>query len=93
MIDREKIERIAKLARVHLNTNEVADYSVELSKIIEAFDQLSLINTEGIEPLITPSDIEYILREDKVDQQYSVDQMTTSSQDKIGNLFKVPPVV
>ena len=91
--NKDVIQKIANLARLQLTPEQANEFSEQLSKIILHFDEISSINTEGVEPLITPSEIEYTLREDSVKQNFHAEEMVANAPDKQGNLFKVPPVV
>lgn len=91
--NKDVIQKIAHLARLHLTPEQASEYSEQLSKIIHHFDEISAIDTQGVEPLITPSEIEYTLREDVVHQNFHAEDMVANAPDKQGNLFKVPPVV
>lgn len=91
--NKDVIQKIANLARLQLTPEQANEFSEQLSKIIHHFDEISSINTEGVEPLITPSEIEYTLREDSVKQNFHAEEMVANAPDKQGNLFKVPPVV
>lgn len=91
--DKQTIQKISHLARLYLTEAQANEFSEQLSKIILHFDEISSINTEGVEPLITPSEIEYTLREDGVKQNFHAEEMVANAPDKQGNLFKVPPVV
>ncbi|AFX99767.1 Asp-tRNA(Asn)/Glu-tRNA(Gln) amidotransferase subunit GatC [Bdellovibrio bacteriovorus] len=93
MIDKKTIEAIAKLARLHVSDEEAQEYSTQLAKALTHFEQISKINTAGIEPLVTPTEVESYWREDVVSQEFTADEMTGNAPDRAGNLFKVPPVV
>lgn len=93
MIDQKTIEHIAQLARLKVTSDEAKEYGEQLSKVMEHFEQISKINTEGIEPLVTPSEIEFYSRPDEVIKNYTAEEMTENAPEKMGNLFKVPPVV
>ena len=93
MIDQKTIEHIAKLARLKITSDEAATYSDQLSKVLTHFEKISKINTEGIEPLVTPSEIEFFSRPDEVKKENTAEQMVANAPEKAGNLFKVPPVV
>lgn len=93
MIDKKTIEHIAKLARLHVTEEEAQEYSVQLAKAFNHFEQISKINTAGLEPLITPTEIESFWREDVVVQEFTPEEMTANAPSKAGNLFKVPPVI
>lgn len=91
--NQETIRKIAHLARLNLTAEEAAEFSEQLSKVISHFDEISALDTAGIEPLIAPSHIDYTTREDLAQQNYSAEEMVNNAPDKQGNLFKVPPVV
>lgn len=92
-MDINQIQNIAKLARLGISEAEAREYAEQLSKALEYFQQISTINTEGVEPLITPSEIEIYLREDHEKREYSAEEMVANSPQKTGNLFTVPPVI
>lgn len=55
---------------------------------------LEKINTEGIEPLVYPYEIETtFLREDKVDEILSQDDVLKNAKDVLDHQIKVPKVV
>lgn len=93
MIDKKHIEKIAKLARMNITDSEANEYSNQLSAALKYFEQISIVNTDNIEPLITPSSIEAFWREDLVVQDYTAEEMLMNAPEKTGNLFKVPPVI
>lgn len=93
MIDKKTIEHIAKLSRLQISEQEASAYSAQLSKALGYFEQISKIDTTGIVPLVTPTEIEPYLREDAVKAEFTAEEMTANAPTKAGNLFKVPPVV
>lgn len=93
MIDSKKIEHIAKLARLKIQPENVQQYSDQLSKVLNHFDQIAQIDTTGIEPLVTPTEIEIFHRHDIADKQLDAEKLLQNAPDRSGNLFKVPPVV
>lgn len=93
MIDKKAIEHIANLARLKISDVEAQEYSDQLGKALKHFEQIAKVDTTGVEPMITPTDIETYWREDKVQADYTAEEMTANAPDKAGNLFKVPPVV
>lgn len=93
MIDQKTIEHIAKLAKLKVSASEATEYGLQLTKVLSHFQQIVKINTEGIEPMVTPSEIDFHMREDKAVQEYTAEEMVQNAPDKAGNLLKVPPVV
>ncbi len=93
MIDKKKIEHIAKLARLKITDEEAQEYSVQLGTALNYFEKIAQIDTEGVEPLVTPTAIESYWREDIIEKKYTPEEMTQNAPAKAGTLFKVPPVV
>jgi aspartyl-tRNA(Asn)/glutamyl-tRNA(Gln) amidotransferase subunit C len=93
MIDKKVIEHIALLARLEVSDKQAQEYSEQLSKVLKFFEQIEKVDTTGVEPLITPTEIEAFWREDIVVKDLSAEEITANAPDKIGNLFRVPPVV
>jgi aspartyl-tRNA(Asn)/glutamyl-tRNA(Gln) amidotransferase subunit C len=93
MIDQKTIQHIAKLARLKVTPEEATVYGDQLTKVLSHFQKISEIDTNGIEPLVTPTEIEFYLRPDEVKKENSAEEMVANAPEKAGNLFKVPPVV
>ncbi|MFN7905148.1 MAG: Asp-tRNA(Asn)/Glu-tRNA(Gln) amidotransferase subunit GatC [Pseudobdellovibrionaceae bacterium] len=93
MIDQKNIEHIAKLAKLRISEDEAKQYAAQLSKSLEYFDQISQVDVTGVEPMVTPSDIEVFLRDDQVVKTVSSEDLVANAPERLGHLFKVPPVV
>jgi len=90
---KEELRHIATLARLEMEDEELELFSEQLSQIIQYFGELKKLDTEGVEPLVTPTEIEYWMREDVVHDSLSTEDVLRNAPDKRGHLFKVPPVV
>jgi aspartyl-tRNA(Asn)/glutamyl-tRNA(Gln) amidotransferase subunit C len=97
MIDEKKIMHIAKLARLKISASEAAHYGDQLAKVLSHFDQISKIDTTHVEPMVSPLDVDFFgpnsYREDAAASHFKAEEMLENAPDKMGNLFKVPPVV
>lgn len=93
MIDQKTIERIAKLARLKISAEEATEFGMQLDKVLKNFEQITSINTDGVIPLVTPSEIEFFSRVDESLRLYTPEEMVANAPEKAGMLFKVPPVV
>jgi aspartyl-tRNA(Asn)/glutamyl-tRNA(Gln) amidotransferase subunit C len=92
-MDKKSVERIANLSRLHVTENDIAYYSETLTMILKHFEDLATLNTDGVEPLVTPTQIVPHLAQDKVEQITTTEEIIKNAPEKSGNLFKVPPVV
>lgn len=93
VIDKKTIEQMAHLSRLEISEKQAQDLSQELTKIMNYFEKISAIKTEGVEPLVTPSENESYWREDVVKNEFTSEEIVANAPDKVGSLFKVPPVV
>ena len=93
MLDKETVMKVAKLARLNLSEGEAAEYQARFDKILSYFQKIAEVDTSGVEPLVTPTQIETFWREDVVKQEFTAEQILENAPDSLGNLFKVPPVV
>ena len=92
-IDITTVTKVAQLARLHLEQNELESIAMQLNRVLENFEQLSEVNTEGVEPMVTPTPIELVLREDVVQESIDREAVMSNAPARAGALYKVPPVV
>lgn len=92
-MEKKEVEHVANLARLEMTDQEITLFTQQLAQILKHFGELKQLNTDGIEPMVTPSDIEYWVREDKVIPGPGAEAILQNAPARVGNLFKVPPVV
>jgi aspartyl-tRNA(Asn)/glutamyl-tRNA(Gln) amidotransferase subunit C len=66
MISHDDVRRIAELARIEVTDEEVAAVHGKLAAIFGLIDELSAVDTTGIEPMAHTQDLAMPLREDRV---------------------------
>lgn len=93
MISEDDVTRVAKLARLSITSDEAKNMASQLTTILGHFEHVSKVNTDGVEPLVTPTDIEAFWREDKMQKWENAEVAMKNAPEVLGNLFKVPPVV
>jgi aspartyl-tRNA(Asn)/glutamyl-tRNA(Gln) amidotransferase subunit C len=62
----EEVLHIARLARIALSEEDVQRFTAQLSGILDHFDALSAVDTEGLEPTAHPLPLSNVMREDLV---------------------------
>ncbi len=92
-MDANEIKNVAHLARLALSESEIQQSTEQLSLILKHFEKMSVISTDGIEPMVTPTEIENFWREDVVRQELTPEEVLQNAPLSQGRLFKVPPVV
>jgi aspartyl-tRNA(Asn)/glutamyl-tRNA(Gln) amidotransferase subunit C len=89
-IDRGLVERIAKVARLELTEDEIEKFTKQLKVILEAFRELDVVDTEGVEPSFHPQELSNVLREDET-TIWSWDPLE-NTEHKEGRHFKGPRI-
>ncbi|MBX3019306.1 MAG: Asp-tRNA(Asn)/Glu-tRNA(Gln) amidotransferase subunit GatC [Bdellovibrionaceae bacterium] len=92
-IDRAAVEKAAKLARLEIEPTEIEQLTKQLQNVLANFEKVAQVQTDGVEPLVTPSDFEAQVRADEVKVELKAEDITANAPAKQGNLFAVPPVV
>lgn len=64
----QEVEHIAKLSKLELSQEEKEKYCDQLSSVLEYVDQLSEVDTEGVEPTSNITGLSNVMREDKVEE-------------------------
>ncbi|MGB9521321.1 MAG: Asp-tRNA(Asn)/Glu-tRNA(Gln) amidotransferase subunit GatC [Anaerolineales bacterium] len=89
----EQVDHIARLARLNLNDEERQLYAQQLSAILDHFQQLQEIDTEGIEPTFQVVPKEMPLRADIVSPSLARPVLLQNAPDVIAHQFRVPPIL
>ena len=95
-LDTATVRRIASLARIRLEEEEVGRMQAELNGILGWIEQLQAVDTDGIEPMAggTPEGIAAMpLREDVVTDGGQAAKVLANAHDREGEYFGVPKVV
>ncbi len=91
---REEIVReTARLARLELDDREADEHGAQLERILDAFRALSEADVEGIEPLIGPTELSDVLREDRARPGLEREALLRSAPRREGEFFRVPKTV
>ena len=92
-IDKNTINKIARLSRIKLNDKESEDYINDLNSILDWVEQLNEVDTENVEPLSNISSSILPKREDVSKDTNSSEEILENAPDKLEGFFAVPKVV
>jgi aspartyl-tRNA(Asn)/glutamyl-tRNA(Gln) amidotransferase subunit C len=93
MLSLDEIRRIGDLARLELSDPALAAMQQELNGILALVDQMSAVDTEGVEPMSHPQAAMQRLRADQVseaDQREGFQAIAPQVED---GLYLVPKVI
>ncbi len=92
-IDKNTINKIARLSRIKLDDKESEDYINDLNSILDWVEQLNEVNTENVQPLSNISSSILPKREDVSKDTNSSEEILENAPDKLEGFFAVPKVV
>ena len=93
MLSLEQIARIAHLARLELSAAETADMRAKLNDILAMVDQMSAVDTAGVEPMSHPQEVMQRLREDAVSESNQRELFQSLAPAVEDGLYLVPKVI
>ncbi|HMA14464.1 MAG: Asp-tRNA(Asn)/Glu-tRNA(Gln) amidotransferase subunit GatC [Bacteroidota bacterium] len=92
-VDKETVAKIARLARVRVEEGQKEALARELSNILGWIEQLSELDTEGVEPMTSVVSMKLPLRDDEVTDGGYADRVTANAPEAAHGFYAVPKVV
>ena len=92
-LDPATVRRIASLARIRVEENEIPRLQSELNSILGWIEQLNEVNVDGVEPLAGGAMMALRLREDAVTDGNYPEKVLANAPDREGDFFTVPKVI
>ncbi len=89
----DEVNYIANLSRLHLSDAERDRAAGELSQILDSFEKLKELDTEGVEPTDHVLPVVNVLRADKSRPGLSTQAALQNAPEQAANMFQVPRVV
>ena len=92
-LDPATVRRIASLARIRVEANEVDDLCQELNGILGWIEQLNEVDVTDVPPLSGAANMAMALRADVVTDGGYPDKILANAPERIGDFYVVPKVV
>jgi aspartyl-tRNA(Asn)/glutamyl-tRNA(Gln) amidotransferase subunit C len=92
-ITKQEVEKVAKLARLHVTEGEKESLAKQLSQILTHVEKLNQYDTKGIEPTSTVLGQVNVFREDIVRPSLPVDKALANAPEREGDGFCVPKII
>jgi aspartyl-tRNA(Asn)/glutamyl-tRNA(Gln) amidotransferase subunit C len=92
-INKSQVEKIAKLSRLKLTTQEVEEFTGQLSAIIDYVEKMNELDTAGVEPLAHCLPIHNVFRSDKPKESLGTEKVLSNAPQTDGDFFKVPKIL
>jgi len=92
-IEADEVERIAELARLDLEDDEVEALREDLGEVLEYVAKLEELDTEDVEPTTRAAIQQMHGREDEVEEGLSREEVLKNAADEEEGQFRVPKAV
>lgn len=92
-VNTEQVRHIAKLARIAMSDAQIEALVPELNQILGWVEQLSAVDTEGVEPLTAVIEQKLRLRDDVIDDGNVRDKILANAPNAQHGFFAVPKVI
>jgi|TARA_R110000868_G_scaffold291517_3_gene551969 aspartyl-tRNA(Asn)/glutamyl-tRNA(Gln) amidotransferase subunit C len=92
-ISREDIEKVAVLARIRVDDEQVSALEKDLGNILDLVDQLGAADTDSVEPMAHPLNAVQRLRADEVTETNQREAFQAIAPATENGLYLVPRVI
>jgi len=92
-LDKSEVQKIAWLARLAIDKQDISTYSDELSNILGLVERMNSVNIEGISPIAHPLDLTARLRTDEVTEINQRDHFQEHAPLTDDGCYLVPKVI
>jgi aspartyl-tRNA(Asn)/glutamyl-tRNA(Gln) amidotransferase subunit C len=92
-IDIATAAKVAKLARIRVEADQLPKLAEQLSGILGFMEQLNEVNVDGIEPMVSVTPMRLVRRKDAVTDGNIQAQVLKNAPDAREGFFAVPKVV
>lgn len=93
MLTKDEVKKIAHLARIHLQENEVELFTENLTQILDYIEKLNKLDVSKVEPTSHVLSLTNVFRADEVRPSLTQDEALKFSVEKEKGSFKVPQVI
>ena len=92
-ISKEQVAKIATLSRLTLKSNELDQFTDQLSSILQYMEKLNELKTTDVKPLYSPVEQTTVLREDIVEKKFKREELLANAPEDDGQYFIVPRII
>ena len=92
-ITKEEVKKVALLARLELNDDEINNQAEQLEKILEYIKQLEKIDTDDVPCTTRAIEVVNVLRKDEKKKFNSTDELLELGPSREEKYFKVPKII
>ncbi|MFN0195193.1 MAG: Asp-tRNA(Asn)/Glu-tRNA(Gln) amidotransferase subunit GatC [Planctomycetaceae bacterium] len=92
-ITRSEVLKVAHLARLKLDPQEVDQFTAQLSQVLGYVARLGELETDEVEPMAHAVELTNVFREDEITPSIPVQAAVSNAPKTDGRFFLVPPIL
>ena len=92
-ITEDQVKKVAELARLKLNSNQVKHHAKQIEKILDYINQLEKIDTNGVACTTRAIEVINVLRSDANNKFEDRDELLNLAPARENDFFKVPKII
>lgn len=92
-ITEETIKHVATLSRLKINDEDIEKVTEQMSSIINMADQLSEVDTAGVDETVQVVDRDTVFREDKPEHWQDRAELMENVPEQANGFIKVPVII
>ena len=92
-ITKEEVKKVAHLARLELNENEINNHAEQLEKILGYIKQLEKIDTDNVPSTTRAIEVINVLREDQKKISDCTEELLELAPHREDKYFRVPKII
>ena len=93
MITRKEVEKVANLARLNFEEDELDAFTGQLNDILNHIEELNELDTSNVEPTAHALDITNVMREDEAGASFPVEEIMANAPEHEKDSFLVPKII
>lgn len=87
------MSKVATLARLTLNDDELAQATNELGAMLDHFADIDALDLDDVEPMMQPTPLANVMRDDVVGEVLDRDEVLAAAPSAEDGRFRVPPIL
>ena len=92
-ITKEEVKKVAQLARLELNVNEINNHAEQLEKILDYIRQLEKIDTDNVPCTTRAIEVINVFRKDEKKKFSGTQELLELGPSREDKYFKVPKII
>ena len=92
-INKEEVKKVAQLARLELNMNEINNHAKQLEKILDYIRQLEKIDTDNVPCTTRAIEVINVFRKDEKKNYDKTEELLELGPSREDKYFKVPKIM